>query len=431
MPATLNDALTLPSGLRLKNRLVKAAMTEGLANARNEATPALAALYRRWSEGGAGGLITGNIQIDPDHLERAGNVVIGRTMPDAAAEALARWAEAGKSGGAAMILQVNHAGRQTPKLINPAPAAPSAVPLDLPGGQFGRPREMTEGEIAGVIEGFGRAAAAARAAGFDGVQVHAAHGYLLSQFLSPRSNQRTDGWGGSLAARARLLIECVKAVQSAGGQGFSVSVKLNSADFQKGGFSFEDCLEVIHMLETLHLDFIEISGGNYEQPRMMDIDGLEPVENQTIAPSTRLREAYFLDYACAVRTASRTALMVTGGFRTRRAMDEALGQGACDLIGLGRPLCVDTAAPARLLSGEAERLDGWEHRLRIGPGLLGPGSPLKLIRALNGFGAQGWYYEQLKRLGQGREPDTSLGVFPAFLAYQRGEREAAKARQRS
>jgi 2,4-dienoyl-CoA reductase-like NADH-dependent reductase (Old Yellow Enzyme family) len=427
MAASINTALTLASGLTFPNRLVKAAMTEGLADSRNRVTEAHVTLYRRWAEGGLGGIITGNVQIDRDHLEQVGNVVIGPKLSNEELDGFARWAEAAKSHGAALVMQVSHAGRQTPKLVNPRPAAPSPVALGLPGGQFGSPRAMTADEIAAVIEGFGRAAHVAQKTGFDGIQVHAAHGYLLSSFLSPLANRREDQWGGPLENRARLLVACVKEAKIAGGAGFSVSVKLNSADFQKGGFSFDDCLGVIDLLNTLGVDFVEISGGNYEQPRMMDQEGLQPVFEAPVSASTRAREAYFLNYAKAVQDRAKMPLMVTGGFRTVAAMNDALAAGEADLIGLGRPLCVDTAAPGRLLSGQQDALEQWETRLRIGPGLLGPHSPIKLVKALNGFGAMSWYYQQIKRLAAGGEVDEKLGVLSAFLANQKAEAAAAKA----
>ena len=427
MPATINTPLTLQSGLTFPNRLVKAAMTEGLADVRNRVTEAHCRLYRRWADGGLGGIITGNVQIDRDHLEQVGNVVIGPGLTNEQLDGFARWAEAAKRHGAALIMQVSHAGRQTPKAVNPRPAAPSAVALGLPGGQYGAPRAMTEAEIHAVIEGFGRAAKVAKQTGFDGIQVHAAHGYLLSSFLSPLANRRQDDWGGPLENRARLLVACVKEAKISGGPGFSVSVKLNSADFQKGGFSFEDCLGVIDILDELGVDFVEISGGNYEQPRMMDIEGLQPVFEEPVRASTRAREAYFLKYARAVQERANMPLMVTGGFRTAAAMNEAIGAGEADLIGLGRPLCVYPEAPRRLLSGEITAIDGWEKRLRLGPGIFGPHSPLKLMKALNGFGAMSWYYEQLKLIGAGGDPDTALGVLPAFMANQRAMASAAKA----
>ncbi|KCZ56490.1 NADH:flavin oxidoreductase/NADH oxidase family protein [Hyphomonas chukchiensis] len=426
MPVTINAPLTLPSGLTFPNRLVKAAMTEGLADSRNRPTEEHVTLYRRWADGGAGGLLTGNVQIDRHHLERVGNVVIDAKSGDDALDGLSRWAEAAKSHGAAFIMQVSHAGRQTPKLVNPRPAAPSPVALGLPGGQFGEPRAMTADEIKAVVEGFGRAARVARKAGFDGIQVHAAHGYLLSSFLSPLANRREDDWGGPLENRARLLVDSVREAKVQGGPGFSVSVKLNSADFQKGGFSHADCLAVIDMLNGLGVDFVEISGGNYEQPAMMDTEGLEPAYEDTRRSSTREREAYFLSYAKSVQERAGMPLMVTGGFRTRSAMNAALEAHEADLIGLGRPLCVDPATPLKLLSGEADATK-WESQLRIGPGIFGPNSPIKLIQALNGFGAMGWYYEQIRLLGAGKPTDPKLGVLKAFMAHQKKETSSAKA----
>jgi 2,4-dienoyl-CoA reductase-like NADH-dependent reductase (Old Yellow Enzyme family) len=424
---SINTGLTLASGLRLPNRLVKAAMTEGLADARNHVTQRHITLYQRWADGGAGTQITGNVQIDRNHLEQAGNVVIGPDGGKAQADLLARWAEAGKSAGGAMIMQVSHAGRQTPKLLNPRPAAPSAVKLGIPGGQFGAPRAMTRDEIAAVIEGFGRASAAAKKAGFDGVQVHAAHGYLLSSFLSPLANRREDEWGGPLDNRARLLIACVRESKIAGGPGFSVSVKLNSADFQKGGFSHEDCLGVVDRLAPLGIDFLEISGGNYEQPRMMDMDGMKPAHVERVAASTAAREAYFLDYAASVRQRAAMPLMVTGGFRARDAMNAALAAGDCALIGMARPFCADPDAPKKLLSSASAEAVRWERQLRLGPGLLGPASPIAAIKAINGFGSMAWYYEQIKRLADGEAPDTRLGLIKALGAYNGGQKRLAKA----
>jgi 2,4-dienoyl-CoA reductase-like NADH-dependent reductase (Old Yellow Enzyme family) len=177
--------------------------------------------------------------------------------------------------------------------------------------------------------------------------------------------------GRPLENRARLLVACVKEAKAAAGPGFSVSVKLNSADFQKGGFSFEDCLGVIDILDTLNVDFVEISGGNYEQPKMMDQEGLQPAFDQPVAESTRAREAYFLKYARAVQDRAKMPLMVTGGFRTVAAMNDALAAGEADLIGLGRPLCVDTAAPARCWTARRTRSTGGSRNCASGPACWG------------------------------------------------------------
>ncbi|MEO0816185.1 MAG: NADH:flavin oxidoreductase/NADH oxidase family protein [Pseudomonadota bacterium] len=419
--------LTLPSGLTLPNRLAKAAMTEGLADAHNRATPRHERLYRLWADGGIGLQITGNVQVDRHHLEKAANVVIDRPPGAQELEALSAFAAAAKSGGAPVIMQISHAGRQTPIAINERPAAPSAVALDLPGKFFGQPRAMEDAEIARVIANMGTATRAARDTGFDGVQVHAALGYLISQFLNPLANQRTDEWGGPLENRARLLRECVAAARREGGEGFTVSVKLNSADFQKGGFSHDDCLTVVDMLNDLGVDLLEISGGSYEQPKMMDQEGMKPAEAPKVRESTRKREAYFLEYARSVKTRARMPVMVTGGFRTREAMDEALAAGEADLIGIGRPLCIETDLPKRLLSGEINALPRFEYELRLGPTpLLGPNSPIGLIKALNGFGSMSWYYQNLIALGDGRPADPKLGVFTAFRRDQAEQAQSTK-----
>ncbi len=426
-PALPDSPCALPCGQLVKNRLVKAAMTEGLADALNRATDRHVELYRRWAGGGAGALLTGNVQVDRRYLERAGNIVIDGPQEPGRLASLETMAEAGTAGDTELWMQISHAGRQTPALISTEPVGPSAVQLAIPGGRFGKPRALNEDEILNVIDRFAFAAGIARQTGFTGVQVHAAHGYLLSEFLSPRANRRDDRWGGSIGNRARLLVETVRAVRSAVGTDLVVAVKLNSADFQKGGFSFDDCLAVIEMLNDEGLDLLEISGGNYEQPRLLGIDGLEPVFAEKVRESTRAREAYFFDYAVAARRVARMPLMVTGGFRSATGMSEALGGGDVDLIGLGRPLCIDPNFPKKILSGAIERAPDVESGLRVGPGLFGPNSPFAVFKAINGFARIGWYYEQIYRLADGEEPDLSMGALRALLAYEKTERAMARA----
>ncbi|WP_353216446.1 NADH:flavin oxidoreductase/NADH oxidase family protein [Sandarakinorhabdus sp.] len=410
----------LPNGQRLKNRIAKAAMTEGLAGSDGLPNAGHETLYRRWAEGGCGLLLTGNVVIDRLHRERPGNVVVNGPLSAEAKAAWARWAAASTANGTQAWVQISHAGRQTQKNVNPHPKAPSAVALALPGGQFGMPDPLTDAEIADIIAGFAQAAVVARDAGFTGVQIHAAHGYLLSQFLSPLANRRNDDWGGRLEDRARLLTEIVTAVRAAVGKDFTVAVKLNSADFQKGGFDFEDCQIVAGWLTDLGVDCLELSGGTYEQPAMMDMDGLTPREEPK-QQSTRAREAYFVQLATALLVAKTPPLMVTGGFRSLAAMDDAIANGI-SLIGVGRPLCAQPACVADLLAGAMEELPRFEANLAIGPGwlrpLLGPASPIKLLRTLNGFAAQAWYYQQLRRLAAGG-PATAQGTWQAFLAEQR------------
>lgn len=411
---TLAATLRLPCGAELKNRLAKGAMTEGLATPDGVPTEALARLYQCWAEGGAGMLLTGNVIIDRDHLERPGNVVIDKKPSAEMMAALKAWAKAGTVNGTHLWMQISHGGRQTQTLVNPTPKAPSAVKLGLPGGQFGTPVPLTEDEIKDLIQRFAIAAKAAKDAGFTGVQIHAAHGYLISQFLSPRSNQRTDQWGGSLENRARFLMESVRAVRKAVGKAFPVSVKLNSADFQRGGFAFEESLQVARWLEAEGLDLLEISGGSYEQPRMMDLDGMEEVEDQKVPASTAAREAYFVDFAKAMKAELKTLpLMVTGGFRTRAAMDHALATGGADLIGLGRPLCGAPYACNDLLNGAAD-IPRFEKQLHLLPGWLRWLEGINMVRALAGFGVQFWYYAQIYALGETGKTDPKKSVFAAM-----------------
>ncbi|MFW2349419.1 NADH:flavin oxidoreductase/NADH oxidase family protein [Qipengyuania sp.] len=413
MGVGLGTELKLPCEAVLPNRISKAAMTEGLATPDGRPTPALERLYGIWSDGGAGMLLSGNIIVDKNHLERPGNVVI-EGEPDADMQArLASWAKVATRNGNHFWAQISHGGRQTQKLVNPHPKSSSDVQLALPGGQFAKPTPLTSEEIADLVARWALAARACKHAGFTGVQVHGAHGYLVSQFLSPRVNLRTDEYGGSLENRARFLLEIVAAVRAAVGPDFPVSVKLNSADFQKGGFDFGDSLQVVKWLEATSVDLIEISGGTYEQPKLLGVAGQEEEAVQNVAPSTAAREAYFVDFAKAMQAEVAVPLMVTGGFRTRRAMEEALASGAADVIGLGRPLCVDTDAPAELLNG-AERLARYEDNLDLLPSWLGFLKRFQLMKAINGFAGIYWFYQQIWLLGHEGRVDRDLSVFKAF-----------------
>ena len=428
----ISSPLTLPCGATLKNRIAKGAMTEGLGDSLNRATEGHVRLYRRWAEGGAGMLLTGNVQVDRRCMERPGNVAIDGPQSNEAIVALRNYAKAGTANDTHLWMQISHAGRQTPASVNKEPLAPSATPLAMPGGQFGTPRAMTGAEIEDVIRRFAFAATVARDTGFTGVQVHGAHGYLISEFLSPDVNVRTDEWGGSLENRARLLLEVVRAIRRAVGADFPISVKLNSADFQRGGFSHEDAITVATWLNAEGLDLLEISGGTYEQPRLVGLDDmtLHPEKSETRKESTIAREAYFLEYAKDIRAAVTMPLMVTGGFRTLAGMNAALRSRTVDMIGLARPLCVDPAVPAKLLAGTVRQTAMYEKTLRIGPGILGPHSRFNLVKAMNGWGQQGWFCLQLLRMGEGKDPDPKMGVFSAFRNYAKNEAKTAAALQR-
>ena len=414
----LNQPLTLPCGAVVPNRMCKAAMTEGLAHPDGTASAELERLYGIWSDGGSGILLSGNIQVDGDHLERPGNVIVDSALSNDAFAALQRMAAAGTRNGNHLWAQISHAGRQTQKIVNPAPKAPSAVRLRLPQSQFGEPVALTAEEIESIVERFVNCAVICKEAGFTGVQFHSAHGYLLSQFLSPLTNQREDEWGGTLENRARALIAIVTKTREVLGADFPISVKLNSADFQKGGFDFDDSLTVAKWLADAGVDLLEISGGTYEQPRLLNLDGVEPIEEQSLARSTLAREAYFVDFAKAMREELSIPIMVTGGLRRREVMNHVLETGGADMIGLGRPLCVDADGPNRLLNGEDE-LARYEDNLSLLPGWLMWLTRFNAVRTINSFATQFWFYEQIANIGRAGTTDPKLTVFSATMAQQK------------
>ena len=420
----LAATLKLPCGATLANRLCKAAMTEGLADENDNPGTHLNTLYQQWSEGGAGLLITGNVMVDRRYLERPGNVVMDAYSDS---DAMRRWASACTKAGNHAWVQISHVGRQCNRASGHQPISPSDVGLRLM-GMFRRPRAMTADEIATTIDQYAFVAEMSKQAGFTGVQVHAAHGYLISQFLSPRINQREDQWGGTLENRARFLLEVVRKVRATVGSDFPVGVKLNSADFQKGGFSHKDSMAVAQMLEAEGIDLLEISGGNYEQPQLLGHEGRADSAEPPKRESTKKREAYFLEYAEAIREQVSMPMMVTGGFRSRSAMEDALNSGAADVIGLGRPLCVDPDAPLGLLDGSCESLISWEHQLPLGKGLFGPTSSLLLMRMIHVQGEVAWFYRQLEKLARDQNADRKLGLLKALWQHTRDELTKGKRR---
>ena len=403
---TMTDALHLPCRARLANRLAKAAITEGLADPRGWPTPALQTLYRGWSDAGFGLLISGNILVDGDHLERPGNVIIDRECP-AQARALRAWTACATRDGAHFWAQLSHSGRQTPKAVNPHPLSVSDLQIGLAGGLFGKPQAMTVGEIQAVVEKFATAAGVCKAVGFTGVQIHAAHGYLLGSFLTPDVNNRSDSWGGSLENRARLLLDVVAAVRKRVGRGFPVAVKLNSADFQRGGFDVRDSLIVGKWLEAAGVDLLEISGGTYESPAMLGGADANPDCAPARKASTAAREAYFIEFARSLRQELRMPIMLTGGLRSRAGMSAALEEGV-DVLGVARPVCIDQQCVKALLAGKIGRLECWEERLRREKGLFSSNSPFPLIGVLARFAGIFWFYAQVYRLGKGKPANTKL-----------------------
>lgn len=394
--AVLAQPLTLPNGVVIKNRLLKSAMSEALGTRDGAPTPELTRLYQAWAEGGIGLCITGNVMIDHGAIGEPGNVVIAdaRHLP-----ALKAWAQAATRNGTQGWVQLNHPGKQAPKGLNKETVAPSAIPFraDMQ-AFFATPRELTDAEVRALVQRYGKAAGIVKEAGFSGVQIHGAHGYLISQFLSPHSNCRTDAWGGTPEKRRHFVLEVYRAMRAAVGPNFSVGIKLNSADFQRGGFTEEESLDTIRALADAGIDLIEISGGTYEAPAMTGIKlGKEPVKE-----STRAREAYFLEFAEKARAAVKTPLAVTGGFRSAKGMAGAIQSGAVDMVGLARILAIEPDVPHRLLSGK-------KPVQQVKPITTG-------IKAIDKLGLLeiSWYTGQLKRIGRGEAPkpnESGLWVF--------------------
>ena len=337
---SLFQPLILPNGSRIPNRIAKAAMEENMADADHAPSADLLRLYQAWAEGGAGLIITGNVMVDARAMTGAGGVVL---EDERHLDRFEAWARTGRAQGAALWMQINHPGRQMPAALGQPTLAPSAVALDLgrQSGLFAMPREMDEADILDVQHRFVATARLAERAGFSGVEIHAAHGYLLSQFLSPLSNRRQDRWGGSLGNRARLLLDIVRGVRASVAPGFAVAVKLNSADFQRGGFSPEDARAVVALLAPLGVDLVELSGGSYEAPAMMG----SARDERTLA-----REAYFLSFAREIAQAATVPLMVTGGIRRRAVAQQVLDSGMA-MVGIATALAIAPALPRQWAQG--------------------------------------------------------------------------------
>lgn len=386
----LFQPLTLPNGQTIPNRIAKAAMEENMADRQHLPGAALRALYRQWGDGGVGLILTGNVMVAADAVTGPGGVVLDAGQP---LQPFREWAKAGKAHGARLWMQINHPGRQVYAKTNPEAVAPSAVPVELGkySDMFTKPRAMTQVDIARVIQQFATTAALAEQAGFDGVEIYAAHGYLLSQFLSPLTNRREDQWGGSLDNRARILIEIVRATRSRVSPGFGVGVKLNSADFQKGGFDAKDAAAVVQMLNHEAVDLVEISGGSYESPAMHG----RP-QQDTKRASTRKREAYFLDFARDIVAVADMPVMVTGGIRSRATAEDALapedGRAGVAMVGVAQALAYAPDLPNRWKNAE-DVIDvpnvSWKS-------------------SLASLATMALTKRQLQRMGRGKSPNANL-----------------------
>ncbi len=383
-----SESYTLPCGVEIKNRIAKSALSEGIAEPEGRPSEALFNLYERWGQGGAGIVLTGNVMVDKDHLVNA-NVLIAED--ESFLDDYKTLAEKTQKEGTHLWMQINHPGRQAPIYLDKAPV--SASDVGMPSKMYAQPKPLTESEIEDLIERYGRAALVAKKAGMKGAQIHGAHGYLVSQFLSPLTNKRTDKWGGKLENRARFVLEIYKSMRSKVGPDFPLGIKINSADFQRGAFTEEESMEVIQMLDEAGMDLIEVSGGTYERAAMVGTMQKE---------STKQREAYFMDFIVKVRELIKTPLMLTGGFRSAGAMNEALAGGSLDFVGMGRPFCVFPNVAKDLISGKQESFHV--------PDLITGVDKIDM----SGMLQTPWHMFQLARMGQGLDPDPDMDIWMVY-----------------
>lgn len=408
----LFSPLPLPCGRTLKNCIAKGAMEENMADQASGLGQVpgeqLVNLYSAWSAGGAGMLLTGNVMVDKTAMTGPGAVVLKRDTLDSP-EVRARfeqWAQAGQANDTKLVMQISHPGRQLYAAQGQEAVSASDSKLDLGSDainkMFASARAMTTDEIRGLIRHFGETAMAAQACGFDGVQVHAAHGYLLAQFLSPLTNRREDEWGGALENRARLLLEIIRTIRDRVNPEFIVAVKLNSADFQKGGFDVGDATQVVDWLGEQAVDFVEISGGTYESSAMMG----ESADGR-VSQSTRTREAFFLDFAQQIATAATMPIMVTGGITQRDTADRVLATPGIDMVGMARALIITPDLPNRWQAGDA---------------ISGPVQTVSWkMPAIRSLANMALAKANLRRMSRGQAPKNRINPIVASLVQQRNQ----------
>lgn len=396
---SIASPVSITTGFTVKNRFFKSAMSEQLGDKSHNPTTGLMRVYQTWAEGGIGLSVTGNVMIDRNALGEPKNVVLDEQSDIAK---FAQWAKAAKSNDAKIWMQLNHPGKQIPAYLSKQPVAPSAISLGKGLEKaFNKPRALTEAEILDIIGKFATSARMAQNAGFDGVQIHGAHGYLVSQFLSSRHNQRTDKWGGSLENRMRFVVEVYKAMREKTGDDFPIGIKLNSADYMKGGFTPEESMQVIQKLGDIGIDLIEISGGTYESPSMV---------GHKVKASTQAREAYFLDYAEQTRNLVNTTLVVTGGFRSSAAMEKALQSRATDMIGVARPLAIYPDLPNQAMANADFKAN-----------VPTPTSGIKAVDKMAMLSIT-WFETQIARIAKGKntKPDLSAWVTVRDIMWDMG-----------
>ena len=390
--------ITLPNGTTIKNRFFKSAMSEGMGTRDFQPKKNIATLYKRWAEGGTGLIITGNIMVDPKGTAEPGNIVFDKNSN---MEILKNWANQGQQHGAKVMVQLNHPGKQAPKTVSKQTVAPSAVPLGNGLNKlFSTPRALTTSEVEELVQKFVTSAKVAKEAGFSGVQIHAAHGYLISQFLSPHDNRRTDKYGGSLENRMRFLKEIYLGMREELGKDFTIGIKINSTDFKEDGLTEEDSLKTIIELANLGLDFVEISGGTYERPAMMG------------ATSKSTNQVFFAEYSKKLKQKIEIPVVVTGGIRSINAMNTLLNNNTTDFIGIARPLTIDPNIPNKIKQGTYTIVE----TTRVSTGVK------KLDKIFGSLLGIVYYQVLMQNIAKGKEPKATKNAWPSLIqaVYNQG-----------
>ena len=390
--------ITLPNGTTIKNRFFKSAMSEGMGTKNFQPKKNIATLYKRWAEGGTGLIITGNIMVDPKGTAEPGNIVFDKNSN---MEILKNWAKQGQQHGAKVMVQLNHPGKQVPKTIAKETVAPSAVPLGNGLNKlFSTPRALTTSEVEELVQKFVTSAKVAKEVGFSGVQIHAAHGYLISQFLSPHDNRRTDKYGGSLENRMRFLKEIYLGMREELGRDFPIGIKINSTDFKEDGLTEEDSLKTIIELANLGLDFVEISGGTYERPAMMG------------ATSKSTNQVFFAEYSKKLKQKIEIPVVVTGGIRSINAMNTLLNDNTTDFIGIARPLTIDPNIPNKIKQGTYTIVE----TTRVSTGVK------KLDKIFGSLLGIVYYQVLMQNIAKGKEPKATKNAWPSLIqaVYNQG-----------
>ena len=390
--------ITLPNGTTIKNRFFKSAMSEGMGTRDFQPKKNIATLYKRWAEGGTGLIITGNIMVDPKGTAEPGNIVFDKNSN---MEILKDWAKQGQQHGAKVMIQLNHPGKQVPKTIAKETVAPSTIPLGNGLNKlFSTPRALTTSEVEELVQKFVTSAKVAKEAGFSGVQIHAAHGYLISQFLSPHDNRRTDKYGGSLENRMRFLKEIYLGMREKLGKDFTIGIKINSTDFKEDGLTEEDSLKTIIELANLGLDFVEISGGTYERPAMMG------------ATSKSTNQVFFAEYSKKLKQKIEIPVVVTGGIRSINAMNTLLNDSTTDFIGIARPLTIDPNIPNKIKQGTYTIVE----TTRVSTGVK------KLDKIFGSLLGIVYYQVLMQNIAKGKEPKATKNAWPSLIqaVYNQG-----------